>query len=373
MASARNLEYPGRKSPGKEERMNRFRGTLVPLMTSCILAVSAVGCSVGAETVDQVRGAVDLLPRGSFGAIPIHIDEEGRISRIAGFDTAIVDRITESWFEIGRFSVVNEQYLTWLVDSNVQHITVAFRPEGLFVMVNGEPLPYLAWNDETIANLIEVLEMFERDGQGAYLLTSDMQDHVADLLPWLPTLGLEIRVELPTPDNVERIPAPGEIAFEEAIVPDVAPENRIGPTVLLDIDYVPLEDDMGWVPSVSGLSTVDVNQILTSMGMGMKKYRLRRDIEARLVEHDVDGIGIEARADGVFFAVDGKLLPHLAWSDLTLTNLSALLAQLYVPGEDDRLQSSMRWVPVVRTTAPLLNDIELALQVKFPVGEAASR
>jgi hypothetical protein len=358
--------------------MNRYRRILAAALVVGALASTTAACNVGADTAENVRDAVNLLPAARLGAIPVRIDEDGRIAEVAGFDTNVVDAIAESVSGgpvIGRIKVLSPLYLDWFRKSNIQHITVASRPEGLFVFVNGEALPYIRWDDDSMGNLVDALEMFERDGHGAYLLPADTQKNVSAILPVLPKLGLQLRFELPVPDGVERIPAPDEADFEDAVLSTMAePAGAPLNTIALDVDYKPLTTEegevVGWVPSAFGLSTVDLRQVLSSVNMTVPRYRLRRDIEARMQREEIETIGIQARHDGVYLSVDGRLLPSIAWSDETLVNLSRLLAQLYPEGT--RLPRGASWVPVVRATAPMLNDFDLALQVTFPVGSNAA-
>ena len=345
--------------------MNRIRRLLPVALIA--MAITLGGCGVQTDTAENVRDAVGLLPNVKLGTLPVHIDEEGRIDRVGGVSASAVDALVGIFTggtEVGSIPIISTDYVQWFTDTNVQHITVATREEGLFVLVNGEPLPYLAWDDESIDNLTATIEKFERDGQGAYLVSKDLNEVLATSIPVLPKLGLALRFEFPRQDGAERIPAPSD----DEITAAMEMADEAGPALTLidiDIEYEELADDQGWVPAVQGFSTIDLRQVLSTVDRTIPRYRLRRDIERRLIAEDIGTMGMQARHDGLYLVVDGERLPNLAWNETTLTNLSTLLGQIYPP--DRTLPKGVRWVPAVRASAPMLNDLDVALSVNFPI------
>jgi hypothetical protein len=66
--------------------------------------------------------------------------------------------------------------------------------------------------------------------------------------------------------------------------------------------------------------------------------------------------------------MDDQPLPHVAWDEESLTNLTGLLHRLYP--DSDVLPEDAKWVPVVRATAPMYNDFAIAILLRFPVDPA---
>jgi hypothetical protein len=115
------------------------------------------------------------------------------------------------------------------------------------------------------------------------------------------------------------------------------------------------------------VSTVDVNQVLDSAGAGpVNRMRLRRDIEKRIVDEDVQSMSAELKHDGIFMQVDDMELPHVAWGEQSLQNLSAVMDQLYPDASE--LPSGYGFVPILKAAAPVLNDLDLGVTVEFPTG-----
>jgi radical SAM superfamily enzyme YgiQ (UPF0313 family) len=83
-----------------------------------------------------------------------------------------------------------------------------------------------------------------------------------------------------------------------------------------------------------------------TIGVESPVAQVRKDIKKRLDDDHFKSVGVETRSDGVFFTVDGELMPHLAWSNATLANLAQVLNQLYPPGTP--LPSDATYVPLLR-------------------------
>jgi hypothetical protein len=355
--------------------MARFRkAALVAVFVAGGLAFA--GCSSQLSNLDA-KGIIRALPAQNLPPVVVDIDEDGKITRVGGFDLQTLEGLASNFgvdLPTKSLAPISPEYMQWFNDSNIQNLTLAARDDGLFVAVNGELLPAIWWSDESVDNLVEFLGKFERDGNGAYLLDANTQRGLEQLAPLLTTVGLRVDVRLPVPEGQDPIPLVSDDAFKDAFMNEEA-TNPVQ-TLALKVDYQNLPNDMGWVPAVSGLSTVDVNNVLAALNQGaINRLRLRRDLEKRLKTEDISGLGVQLRSDGLFAAVDYgagdaevKQLPHIAWSEETLANVSGLLARLY----PDQIPDNAGWVPVVRAVAPILNDLDLSLQVTFPVDAAAA-
>lgn len=343
-----------------------------------VLMIVATACGSSDEGVADVRENLDRM-REFLGrtnvplpSITVELGQDGRVERLAGFEAAAVDDVAEALTGeplVGRIVVIDPKYLRWFDRADIQHVTLASRPEGLFVLVNGRALPYLAWDEGTAETLVDVLGMFVKErGEGAWLMSQEAHDVIASAVPFLHALGARFDVMLPDypgdglPDR-RPIALSGSDAFTAALSDEELEAEPIQ-TVDLQIEYARLAAGRGWVPSLFGLSTVQLDAVADPFSVDVPQLRLREDIRRRLESEGVGNIGAEARVDGLFLSVDGRLLPHLAWSEMTLANLAQVLDQLYPDGTD--LPDDAQWVPVVKSTAPMYNDYSLAILVRFP-------
>ncbi len=370
---------------------NRPSSPIIGLMALGILGASLAACDADVSGGSSVRQGIDNLSRVlaasplNLPAIPIEVGSDGRIARVAGFETEVVDRYWERVAGtplIGRVRYfANDEggrsYVDWLVDSNIQHITVATREEGLYLLVNGEPLPHLEWDEESLSNLVELVhDLSERGESGAEeafrVMNTDQANAVADLLPLMRSLNVRLDFHFPLKARVrgERataaIPLAGSNAFGSRLSRaerDAKPEQMVD----IDISYRALENGGGWVPTLFGFSTVDLKTLLRPMDIDVPMLRLREDLRARVEVAEIESLSMEIGARGVFFTADDKPLPRIRWNEASLGNVSAVLADLYPTGTE--IPKGAEWVPILRTTAPMYNDFSLALTVRFPGAE----
>lgn len=361
------------------------------LLALAALALGLGACTGSERPDEELRAGVERLQTlvqrtpVQLPSIPVDIDEEGRVDKIAGFDARDVDRVWEEMTGrplVGRVRFFNNDedgrsYVEWFQKANIQHVTLASRPDGLYVLVNGRPMPHVSWSPGSLDNLLELLWMLREDGEGFALLDDEQYRVLADLLPVMQTLNLRIDLRFPRatgPDGrlVERIPLPKSEAFRLEIA-DTGETARPLQTVDLEVDFRAVEGDLpgqeAWVPAFFEFSTVDLGVLLEPLGVEVPRLELPDEYRRRIEAEDIRSLGLQLGESGVFFSVDDRLLPHLAWNEESLVNLSTVLAQLYPPGEE--LPEDAAWVPIIRSTAPLYDDFEIALLLRFPTDEAA--
>jgi hypothetical protein len=263
----------------------------------------------------------------------------------------------------GRIVFLRRDQVARLKKANIQHVTFSSRGDGMFVLVNGHALPFIAWDQTSMADLVRVLGWFQDDGKGAYLVKPQVYEALAVALPLIQKIGLRFDFRFPRDPSKPTIPLPDEAAFGLGLT---AAEKRQEPldTVDVEIQYRNLPANQGWVPSILGFSTLDLQTMGKPLDLKVPQLRLRDDVRRRFVAKAIRTIEVKARSDGLFFSVNGRQLPHLAWSEATLTTLTDLLTQLYPDGTT--LPDNAHWVPVLRNTAPMLNDLSMGLLLKFP-------
>lgn len=349
--------------------MERIR-ILAVLAVVVLGTVTGTACSAAGDT--DAEGLLELLPSNPVPVtIPIDVAQDGEITGVGNLDLDMVNDLLGTFgmdVDLTSLPQFSERQVQWYQDSGIQHVTLAAQPDGLFVLVNGEMLPAIWWDQESLGNLVTVLRYFERDGEGAYIADAETLDRIEAATKWLPRLNTSLALRFPVPDGEERIPLPDAATFMDQFEGDEQPTDP--QTINLDLVYKELPDDEGWVPSLFGVSTIDVNQVLDSAGAGpVNRMRLRRDIEKRVTDEDIGNLSAEVKHDGVFLQVDDMELPHVAWGEQSLQNLAAVMDQLYP--DSSQLPSGYGFVPILKAAAPVLNDLDLGVTVKFPNGEQA--
>jgi hypothetical protein len=343
-------------------------------------AASATAQEYGDTGLDRLRAVVAASPV-ALPAVRLDIDEEGRVAKVNGFDAADIDAMWERvngtpLFGRIRFFASDDggrSYVEWFREAGIQHITVTTRDDGLYVLVNGSPLPHLAWDAERLENLLTALRRLEADGgPGMSLFGAEQLTAISDALPLVQGLNLrvDLRFPLPTDDEgkvlVERVPLPADGIFRQ-VARETAPPRPPLQTVDMEVAYRELEDG-GWIPSFFEFSTLDLQTLLEPLGYEVPLLELPEELRLRIEREGISSLGMQVADGGLFLSMDDQPLPHVAWDEESLTNLTGLLHRLYPDG--DSLPDDAKWVPVVRATAPMYNDFAIAILLRFPVDPA---
>jgi len=355
------------------------------VLCAVAVALAAVGCTGAAETDDPVQATLEdlgaIVGRSPLRlpAIPIDVDADGRVARIGGIPSSEVDALWERMTGsplVGRIRFFNDDedgrsYVAWFTQANIQHVTVATRSDGLFLMVNGLPLPHVAWDVESLDELLQLVGDLRGGGDEA-LVSEAQYQAIAEVLPLLSALNLRFDLRFPLQADaqgrpvVDRIPLASDRAFRQALT-EAELQAAALQTVDVEIEYRPLPGGGGWVPALFELSTVDLRTLLRPFGVDVPLLRMDDAWRRRLMAAGIQSTGLQLSREGLFVSVDERRLPHLVWSEAALVNVSNVLAQLYPTAAD--LPPDAAWVPIVRATAPVLNDLSINVLVRFPVAQ----
>jgi hypothetical protein len=243
-----------------------------------------------------------------------------------------------------------------MVDSirayGIQHIQIDNTPEGLLILINGQPIPSLAWDGEKLVATGEVLESF---GAGVALL-----DRV---LPLLATLGVGVIIRFPLAEGDEALPL---VSTDDAVATEARAAQQefldaVGtpPTFALTIEYAP---DGTW--TVADLAQAEWSQLLP---IPWEMLNLSPTTVQQLSAAGISEIGLATNADGIFISINGKTLPYISWADgrvnhlLTLAEESGLLAQAL--GNDPNMTAIL---DTVESLLPAVQASDVNIRVNIP-------
>jgi len=282
------------------------------LVAAVVLLASVTACTgvPSGEVGSLAEGAASLLPPGLVLRLPrlyleyAETEDGGAEPTVSGIGASVI----EAWFGADLTTVkIPPFYVDWIQASNMQHIEVLTGAEGVFAYVNGEPLPYLAWDEESIGLAGELA--------GAFGVPNVEQFKAA--LPWLQRIGLDLVVQMPLTEDAEIIPYrdPGAGLLESTAAPEfVAAEAEI---------KVGLSFDENGVPSLGGVSAIALQPI-----MGYTPGRLDPGYIAALKQSGIRRVTVQTRGDGLFIFVNDRPLPNLAWSREHMTNALSVYAEM---------------------------------------------
>ncbi|MER2598142.1 MAG: hypothetical protein ABTQ73_01310 [Caldilineales bacterium] len=280
--------------------MRFFRIIAFTLILSLLLsACGAATMPTTDETTASGQRFLVSLPR-----LILDIDQSGRAS-VNGLSIETVNSLIPGAQlpDMG----VNPVYVDWMTNTNVQHLEFVSSNKGIFIFANGQPLPYLTWDGDSLANL----------GTLAGIANLPYGELIGKLVPIVERTGLNIVLRFPMQTGAS------EIAMRDpAVAPEVLePETKSGDpsfVVRIDVNY----DEQG-IPTVAGISSRD----LAAAGIFLP-VELTPDTLAQFKANNVNELRFVSGSNGVFATVNGEALPQIGWNSALLDNSANLYAQI---------------------------------------------
>jgi hypothetical protein len=235
---------------------------------------------------------------------------------------------------------------------NIQHIQIDNTPEGLLILVNGQPIPSLAWDGEKLVATADVLETF---GAGVALLDR--------ALPLLTSFGLGVIMRFPMAEGEDALPmiAPESESAAAAMRAQQEFLAAVGspPVLHFTINYAA---DGTW-------SMADMNQAdwASLIPVPLEMLNLDPNLIQSMSSAGVSEIGLATNSDGIFISINGQTLPYLTWADgrinhlLDLAEQSGLLAMAL--GDNPDMAGIM---DTIESLLPAVQASDVSLRVTFP-------
>jgi len=309
-----------------------MRKSLFALLLVVTLLLAACGPAMTPATTTTEGGEVFTiaLPR-----IVVDYNEAGTPS-IGGLDLAQVAKFTG--FDL-RSMTLPKMYLDWMRNANVQHIELRQGGDGMFVFVNGKPMPYLGWDDASLQRASDV----------AGILKVQNSDAIRKFLPIVRRLGLDVVMRFPKQAGAAEIPLASpdilnQMAAAKAAVP---PASAV---MQFEVKY-----DQNGTPAVLGITPYD----LMAMGINPGSTNLSPTYLQWLQKNNIQNLELRGKGDGVYVYVNGQPLPNVVWNDALLTNLADVYGQMNDPNQP--------MVQLVKGLLPLVNKADVAVLIHFPV------
>ncbi|MCC6167929.1 MAG: hypothetical protein IT329_11940 [Caldilineaceae bacterium] len=290
-------------------------------------------------------------------ALVIDIDAEGKPSvgnvPLAQLGQAFAPGMLDSL-------VMPAETVTFLTDSNIQHIQIDNTPTGLLLLVNGRSIPSLKWDGEILSGTGQLVTQL---GAGVPVLEK--------ALPLLANLGIGVIVRFPLQQGAEPIATyvEGGEALQAAKAAQqefLASVGDTPPTIKLPVYY---DADGGW--RVGDLTDAEWTNLT---GIPFQAARLQPEMIANLTKAGISELSISTDAAGIHLSINGRALPYIGWADGEINHLLTLGDQLGLWNSLADSGLNMGEVTsMVETLLPIVQSTETDISVYFPSGVASTQ
>jgi hypothetical protein len=231
-------------------------------------------------------------------------------------------------FSTGANPLLQPALIQQLQAANIQKLEIRLGYNGIHVYANGEDLPYIAWNDQSVETLKEIIPQLPSLPNGSL---------IARFLSFPRRVGLGVALNLPLAAGATALDIPkwqGETSVAEE-TGDIGDLNT--PIIQAGLVY-----DQNGVPSVDGMLISEIEQ---AFGMSLP-LTLNPNTMAILDALNAETLQVTTHPNGINITLNDKPLPGIAYDKDYLTRAINLAGPfLPVPSVSELLQNEI--VPVV--------------------------
>jgi hypothetical protein len=311
--------------------MRFFR--IVALMMIAALLLSACGAAT-ATTADEMTPSGQrfllALPR-----LVMDVDDSGQVT-LGGLG---MDDLSSLIPGMAMEPIaINPYYVDWMKNTDVQHVELVHTNNGIFLYVNGELLPYLAWDGESLSNV----------GSVAGMANIPYAQLISLLVPIIERTGLDVALRFPTQEGAEPIAMRDPEAAPEPVMAEAGPSSVI---THIDVDY-----DANGVPMIAGITSRD---LLAATNVGLP-VDLTPESIAAIQQYGIENLRLISANDGIYISVNDMPLPHIAYDTNVLDSAAGLYAQV---------NPDSPYINLANLLLPQLANVDFDMKVSFPAAQ----
>ena len=272
-------------------------------------------------------------------AIVIDFDSDGHAS-IGGVPAAEMGAM--AGVDLSTLAL-SPDWVNYFSMTNIQHLQIDNTADGLLVLVNGEPVPSLEWDQESLAATAGAVESL-----GIAIPVLDKA------LPLVRQLGISVIMRFPVAAGND------VIAFAVSGDGSAAEMAQAAQAEFLAAVGAPPKINLPIVYQADGSYAVgDLSDAEWTALTGVPWNALRLDPTAisGLTGAGVTSMAIETDQGGIHISLNGNALPSIGWGNGEVQHVLNLADQMgiweaYMPGVDmtDMMSTLESLLPVVQTT-----------------------
>jgi hypothetical protein len=232
--------------------------------------------------------------------------------------------------------------INWMTNANIQHIEMRQTGDSLALLINGKPMPHLAWDAKALNQAMDVAALFLPGSENLFTT-------IKKFLPLVSRLGVDATLRFPLQKGATAIPLADPSVALTPVNPSKDPASII---LKFEVKY----DDQG-VPSVLGLSGYD----LAALGLPLP-VAIDKGVLKNIQSQNIQNVAFRTQPDGMYIYLNGNRLPGLAWDKQLLKNAAEAYAQM---------NPTSPVIPTINMLLPMLDTLDIGIMTKFPLAPGA--
>lgn len=312
------------------------------LLLTVTLALAACAPRTGGGTTAAAGGDQELLV--DLPALVVDFDADGKAT-LGG--VAVAD-LNPSLASLD--TMIGPDTVALFTENNIQHIQISTTPTGVDILVNGQAIPSVGWDGESLAGAQQLLALLGNDGLAM----------VQSLLPQIANIGIGVTLRFPPSQGADLLPLTitGEgSAAATAAQAEEAYLAQAGSPANINLPITYAND------GTFSLGNLTADQLTVLLGAPLESLTLSADQIARAKELGVKTLTIATDSDGVRMTLNGTALPHISWGDGKLAYGLNLALQSGLLGSGG---SSEDMGLLIEKLLPIIQTSAVTIQVTFP-------
>lgn len=300
-----------------------------------LVALFAVGCAPRAGGGETVAAAGDSELVVDLPALVIDFDADGNAS-VGGAPVADLNPA------LAALALSADQVNT-LTAAGVSQIELGTAVTGVNILINGQPIPSLTWDEAAMTNLTTLLSNWPDDTA----LTP-----VTAFLPLLTDLGAGVTLRLPAGEGAAAsIDTAAVAAAQEEYLATAGSPARIN----LPLNYN--ADGTFNIGSISGDAfTLATGLPLESLALPPERVQLYQSA-------GIETFTVQTDSEGIHLSLNGEPLPMINWGEGRLAYALQLAMQAGLVGGEG---GSEALTGLIAQLLPILQTAEVTVNVTFP-------
>lgn len=280
-------------------------------------------------------------------AIYLDVNTEGQTS-IGG--TPLAQLGSQLGVDLSAAAQFDKAWINHLTVTNIQHMQLDNTPNGIMLLVNGEPIPSLGWDGDALVATADTLNM----------LGANVGPQISKLLPIIRALGIGVVVRVPVVEGSSLIPLVVQGDASAAALAKKAQEEYLKavgtpPVVRVTLNYA--ADGTFTVADISGTD-------LASMNIPVQSLNLPAAQVERMTQLGIKKLSLSSNSQGIFISINDKTLPHITWDNGEVNHVLKLAAQM---GFLNQIQGYSPEVhAMIESLLPAVQASDVNFSVTFP-------